>query len=399
MADQRLDQKTSQTTVADTDIMLVCNPSTGAMKKATVNKIRLGNIAVTLTDGATITWNFSLGNSAKVTLGGNRTLSITNPVAQCVGILHVTQDGTGSRTLNLPGFEEGGGITLSTGANHEDVLAFHYDGTNFYWFGSNFGATVGGGGGGFDADAQAYITAASIVNSTQQNAVNQLVLDIKAASIWTKMKAVYPFLGGTSGTHKWNLKDPRDLDAAFRLVFQGTFTHSANGIIPNGTDAYAETKLVPNTHFAANLAHMSYYSRDTGSASGLIMGSLTTGGGSADATFLGPNFTPDLSAMGSTAVSSTAFSNTSRLLVISREGTTQFKDYRDGALINTASSTWNGWPTDAIYLCARNLAGSADNFTAYGCSFASIGADLSAAEITALNTAVNTFQTALSRNV
>jgi len=144
---------------------------------------------------------------------------------------------------------------------------------------------------------------------------------------------------------------------------------------------------------------MSYYSRDTGSASGLIMGSLTTGGGSADATFLGPNFTPDLSAMGSTAVSSTAFSNTSRLLVISREGTTQFKDYRDGALINTASSTWNGWPTDAIYLCARNLAGSADNFTAYGCSFASIGADLSAAEITALNTAVNTFQTALSRNV
>ena len=34
-------------------------------------------------------------------------------------------------------------------------------------------------GGGVDPDAQAFITAASITNPTQQSAVNQLVIDLK----------------------------------------------------------------------------------------------------------------------------------------------------------------------------------------------------------------------------
>ena len=32
------------------------------------------------------------------------------------------------------------------------------------------------------------------------------------------MKAIYPFVGGTATTHKFNLKDPADINAAFRLV-------------------------------------------------------------------------------------------------------------------------------------------------------------------------------------
>ena len=73
--------------------------------------------------------------------------------------------------------------------------------------------------GGVDPDAQAFITAASITDPTQQSAINQLVVDLKGYSIWTKMSAIYPMVGGTASSHKFNLKDPRDLDAAFRLVF------------------------------------------------------------------------------------------------------------------------------------------------------------------------------------
>jgi len=120
---------------------------------------------------------------------------------------------------------------------------------------------VAGGGPSNDADAQAFIDAAAITDVTQQSAINTLVLDLKNYGIWTKMKAVYPFVGGTATTHKWNLKDPRDLNAAFRLVFSGGWTHSSTGALPNGTNAYADTFLNENTILTLNNEHLSYYSR------------------------------------------------------------------------------------------------------------------------------------------
>ena len=110
------------------------------------------------------------------------------------------------------------------------------------------------GGAAIDTDAQAFITAAGIINATQQSAVNQLVLDLKSANIWTKIKAAYPMVGGTATSCKFNLKDARDLDAAYRLVFSGGGTFSSNGYLPNGTNAYANTFLntltqIPTTIF------------------------------------------------------------------------------------------------------------------------------------------------------
>ena len=69
---------------------------------------------------------------------------------------------------------------------------------------------------GIDTDAQAFITATGITDNTQKNSINQLVLDLKSYGVWSKIKAIYPFVGGTATTHKFNLKDPRDLDAAYR---------------------------------------------------------------------------------------------------------------------------------------------------------------------------------------
>jgi hypothetical protein len=37
----------------------------------------------------------------------------------------------------------------------------------------------------YDPDAQAFFTASGLTGATNLNAVNQLVLDLKAASIWT----------------------------------------------------------------------------------------------------------------------------------------------------------------------------------------------------------------------
>jgi hypothetical protein len=123
-----------------------------------------------------------------------------------------------------------------------------------------------------DSDAQAFITAAAITDPTQQTAINNLVVGMKADGIWTKMKAVYPFVGGTATAHKWNLKDPRDLDAAFRLVFNGGWTHSNNGAQGNGVNSFANPFLSSSANLQLNSAHVSYYSRTNSAANMVMMG-------------------------------------------------------------------------------------------------------------------------------
>ncbi len=124
------------------------------------------------------------------------------------------------------------------------------------WYGYDQNAT------GVDPDAQAFITAAGITDPTQQSAINTLVIDLKGYGIWNQMFAIYPFVGGTASTHKWNLKDPRNLDAAFRLAFFGGLTHSSTGILPNGTTGYADTFFVPSTYVnTTDYASLGVYSR------------------------------------------------------------------------------------------------------------------------------------------
>jgi hypothetical protein len=80
-------------------------------------------------------------------------------------------------------------------------------------------------------------------------------------SIWTKNTALYGMLGGTAAAHKWNWKDMRDLDAAFRLTYTGTITHSnLNGFKADGTTGYADTYLAPATHISNTSSHVSIFS-------------------------------------------------------------------------------------------------------------------------------------------
>jgi hypothetical protein len=119
----------------------ILSSTTGGVR-SWVSKNTVYTAYQTLTDGATITWNMANGYNATVTLGGNRTLSITNVANGMSGCLIVKQDATGSRTLTLPAGSiiiDGGILTLSSVANRVDVLTFTYDGTNYLWsYGNNY---------------------------------------------------------------------------------------------------------------------------------------------------------------------------------------------------------------------------------------------------------------------
>lgn len=84
-----------------------------------------------LTDGTTITADFNAGNYFSVTLGGNRTLANpSNQTAGQSGLIVITQDGTGSRTLAYGSywkFPGGTAPTLTTTANAVDVLVYYVE--------------------------------------------------------------------------------------------------------------------------------------------------------------------------------------------------------------------------------------------------------------------------------
>ena len=86
---------------------------------------------VLLTDGATITPDFALGNMFRVQLGGNRTLANpTNLVEGQSGSIDIYQDNTGSRTLAYQwGWDFIGGTapTLSIAARSRDKLVYQVD--------------------------------------------------------------------------------------------------------------------------------------------------------------------------------------------------------------------------------------------------------------------------------
>ena len=82
----------------------------------------------TLTDGATIDWNLSTQQVAKVTLAGSRTLNApTNQQAGAFYSLAIIQDGTGSRTLTFNSaykFTGATAPTLTTTASAKDIIIF-----------------------------------------------------------------------------------------------------------------------------------------------------------------------------------------------------------------------------------------------------------------------------------
>jgi hypothetical protein len=264
--------------------------------------------------------------------------------------------------------------------------------------------SMGSGAAAIDADAQAFITAAAITDSTQQSAINTLVTDLKGYGIWTKMKAIYPFVGGSASSHKFNLKDPRDLDVAFRVQFINGWTHSATGAKPNGTDAYATTYLSPNNQLSNNNVHLSHYSRtQITSTNSHDLGSEDTVGGlnfnlyqyynSVNAKgFLDGSYPNDTSQINNT--------NTLGLLIGSRTANNIQKLHFNGSLLATNTNVKSlSLSYSNIYLGSTNRDNVATAFSSREIAFSSIGDGLSDTEAFNFYTAVNAYQVALSRNV
>ncbi len=96
----------------------------------TVATIIAAGAEVTVTDGATVTLDLSIGINFKLAIGGNRTLAVSNYTDKVgrSGYFKVTQDVTGTRTLNstAAAFVNANAtdIVLSTPANTVDLIFY-----------------------------------------------------------------------------------------------------------------------------------------------------------------------------------------------------------------------------------------------------------------------------------
>ena len=246
-----------------------------------------------------------------------------------------------------------------------------------------------------DADVLAFMSAAGINDSTILNALCVLVTSLKANGVWAKCNAIYPFVGGTATTHKFNLKNPADTNAAFRLSFSGGWTHSSTGALPNGTNAFADTFYLPTL---LNSSHISFYSRtnsdglfnDIGSGNGgLVPNSIII-------SRLGNIFYGHINQNLSTGVANT---DSRGAFLVSREGATTIKLYKNALKVLDTNTVSDSISTATVYIGAFHQGATTSRYSNRQAAFATMGTGLTEAESIALNTNIITFQTALSRNV
>ena len=253
---------------------------------------------------------------------------------------------------------------------------------------------------GYYTEAAMFINAAGLTDAAQCNAINFLVGELLKNNLWNKMYSVYPMVGGTATSHKFNLIDPQDTDAAFRLHFMGTVTHSSNGVQGNGINGYADTHLNPTTIGAGlNSFGMGCNSRTELQSTVVDMGgrnSITVA-----ATQMLIRYSPNtyqfrvnnnnvgtLTATGATTSIGNFGMNrvNSTQVSFTRNGTTSTFTQASGTLTNRD-----------IYLMALNNNLSAANFSPRQYSFFRLHQGLSSAEEITLQTIITNYNTLLGR--
>lgn len=134
-ADNALNTLIAANTTAIANEVTRATTAENAMTATIATAVANSNKLQPLTDAASIVWDLNVGNSANITIAGNR--AIAAPINMKVGtfILEITQDAVGGRTVTWdPVFKFPAGVkpVLSTAANAVDLFSFYCNGTTMY---------------------------------------------------------------------------------------------------------------------------------------------------------------------------------------------------------------------------------------------------------------------------
>ena len=256
---------------------------------------------------------------------------------------------------------------------------------------------------GYDPEAQAFFdrvtTAGGSLSTAEQDAVNDLVIQMKVDGIWTKMKAIYPMVGGgdpdpakAAAACAQNLKS-----SSFTGTFSSGWTFASTGVTPDGFSAYMDTGLNASTQLSTP-SHLSKYTgtNDNTGTDEIDMGvrdfwlSLWYNGSGLN-DLLARNQSVNVLLNGGTVTDSRGFGLTTKI-------SNTAKIFMNNVQKDSKTDTTTIYTDNNIYLGSYNANG-ADLFSKRDFRFASIGDGLTDTEASDFYTAVQTFQTTLSRQV
>lgn len=249
-----------------------------------------------------------------------------------------------------------------------------------------------------DSDSLNFIATANLTLISQKYAIADLVSSLKTANLWTKLYAIYPFIGGTAASHRFNLKDSRDLDAAYRISFVGSATHSATGVLWNGTNSYGNTFIIPSTIFGTSGSGLGYFSRTGGVPPTTDIVEFGADNTATQAFFISTNHNAGGTVTRHFATLSVLPNKNSGagLYSMFRLGTTSYSVYENGLLLGTGTSD-GAIPTVPMYIGALNLANAPYGYSKREVAFAFVSSYLNITEQATLYNIIRDYQRSLSR--
>jgi len=210
--------------------------------------------------------------------------------------------------------------------------------------------------GGELTPAQLFIAAAAITGTTQKNAITSLVADLKgtgsttnSTDIWSKLYAFYPMcpIDATTFTLtacKWNLVNPVDSDAAFRMTWVNSPSVSYKGIKGNfSASAYGNTHFVESAHMTAGNNGMTRDNFDSPGVNSQV--------------FAGADY-PSLAFRRNVVSYSSGIgllhSAAPAICTISRLNSSGFTIYKDGISVATSSTNSSAQANESMFICAAS---------------------------------------------
>jgi len=103
-----------------------------------------------------------------------------------------------------------------------------------------------------------FVSATKISDAGVKAAVDSLIIDSRNHGWWGLCTAIYPLVGGTPDACKYNLKDPQDVDGAYRITWHGNINFDNQGALSNG--GWGDTHIIPSSALSLSSNHISIYS-------------------------------------------------------------------------------------------------------------------------------------------
>lgn len=243
-----------------------------------------------------------------------------------------------------------------------------------------------------DSDVQAFLSFTAITDITIIESLQTFVLSVKSAGLWSKIIALYPFLGNTSFQQSANLKDLSN-----QLNFTTGFVFDSLGCKSNGV-GYADTNFLLSDYLTDpdSMSFGFFNNYHLHSSLGVDCGTVASTNHNCKIACRWVDHYISINCGNSITAPNVL---DSKGFFVASRGSSVMTSYKNASVIvsgTPSSSVFSEYP---FYLFAMNFKGSSSAPVERRFCFFFVGSYLDSSEVGTLNSLVHSFQTALSRNL